>query len=276
VPRPVVIVSSQSEALADSALQAMLLGAVEFVPKPASDGSAEVQQFRHRLLNALRAASIARLLSIPQRQQQARKRPAPHDGARPARAVLAIAASTGGPRALAELVPRLPGDMPAAVLIVQHMPPMFTAALARRLDKASALTVREAEEGELLREGTAYIARGGLHLDLNRNDTGVRVCLTESPPLWGVRPAADVSFAAVARTFGPASAGIVLTGMGRDGAEGLRALREVGAATFVQDEASCVIPGMPRAAAPWADAAMPLEGLAAAAAEWAARRAPPA
>jgi two-component system, chemotaxis family, protein-glutamate methylesterase/glutaminase len=275
VPRPVVIVSAHTRALADPALQAMLLGAVEFVPKPASNDKAEVQQFRNRLTHALHAASTARLLNIPQRLQQAQKRQPPPDGAPPARAVVAIAASTGGPRALADLVPCLPGDMAAAVLIVQHMPPMFTAALSRRLDEASALTVREAEDGDVLREGMAYVARGGMHLDLERAAVGIRCRLTEDPPRWGVRPSADVLFTGVARTFGPASIGVVLTGMGRDGAEGLRALREVGAATFVQDEASCVIAGMPKAAAPWADAALPLDGLARAVTEWASRLPPP-
>jgi two-component system, chemotaxis family, protein-glutamate methylesterase/glutaminase len=275
-PRPVVIVSSRSDRLADPALQAMLLGAVEFVPKPASPSEEDVRQFRRRLTLALHAAAMARLLNIPQRLQQAAQRvPAPA-GAPPARAAIAIAASTGGPRALAELVPLLPAGLPAAVLIVQHMPPTFTAALARRLNDAGPLPAREAVDGEVLREGVVYVARGGVHLDVERGGSGVVVRLTEAAPVWGVRPAADVLFAAIARSFGPASAGIVLTGMGRDGTEGLRALREVGAATFVQDEASCLIPSMPRSAAPHAQCALAPAGLAAAAAEWALRQRRPA
>jgi two-component system, chemotaxis family, protein-glutamate methylesterase/glutaminase len=274
-PRPVVIVSSHTAALADPGLQAMLLGAVEFVPKPLSDDPADVQAFRRRLTHALHAASIARLLNSPQSQQQV-KRSLLSTEELHARSVIAIAASTGGPRALTELVPRLPADLGAAVLVVQHMPPFFTAALARRLNEMGALPVREAQEGEVLKAGVVYIARGGTHLDLERADSGVRVRLTDTPPVWGVRPAADVLFAAVARTFGPSSAGVVLTGMGRDGAEGLRVLHEVGAATWVQDEASCVIPSMPRAAAAWAQAALPLDEIAAAVIAWAARQPKPA
>jgi two-component system, chemotaxis family, protein-glutamate methylesterase/glutaminase len=274
-PRPVVIVSSHTAAMADPGLQAMLLGAVEFVPKPLSDDPQEVLAFRSRLAHALHAASIARLINSPQRQQQPRRAVRPPQEPN-ARSVIAIAASTGGPRALTQVVPRMPANLGAAILVVQHMPPLFTAALARRLNDVGALPVREAQEGEVLKAGVVYIARGGTHLDLERGDGGVHARLTDAPPVWGVRPAADVLFAAVARTFGPSSAGVVLTGMGRDGAEGLRALHEVGAATWVQDEASCVISSMPKAAAAWAQAALPLDEIAAAVIDWAARQPKPA
>jgi two-component system chemotaxis response regulator CheB len=258
MPRPVVIVSAHTEALADPALNAMLHGAIEFVPKPASREPEDRSLFRLRFEQALRTAALARLLKIPQRRLAAQRRTTAPRDQRPARCVVAVAASTGGPRALSDVIPRLPADTPAAIIIVQHMPPMFTTALARRLEQTAALPVREAEDGALVLEGVVYVAPGGLHLELDRHDDGVRFRLTDAPPLWGVRPAADVLFAAVARTYGPGSIGVVLTGMGRDGADGLRAIHEVGGWTVVQDEATCVIPSMPRAAAPYADVTLPL------------------
>jgi two-component system chemotaxis response regulator CheB len=262
-PRPIVIVSAHDPSLADPALNAMVSGAVEFVAKPNGSSVEEARAFRVRLYQALRAASVAHLLNPPRRRKlsQGRER-RPHVGAPAAPCAVAIAASTGGPRALTEVVPRLPEDLPAAVFIVQHMPPLFTSAFARRLDQMSALPVREVEQGEVVEEGVVYLARGGFHLDLQRDSAGVRILLTEAPAMWNVRPAADVLFRAIARTFGPASVGVVLTGMGRDGAEGLRAIGEVGGATLAQDEESCVIASMPRAAAPFAQRILPVTELA--------------
>ncbi|MBR9989459.1 MAG: chemotaxis-specific protein-glutamate methyltransferase CheB [Gemmatimonadetes bacterium] len=260
-PRPVVIISAHDRDLVDPALNAMVSGAVEFVAKPADSSVEEALAFRNRLYQALRAASVAHLLNLPRRIQMSQERASrPHDSA-PARCAVAIGASTGGPRALTEVVPRLAADMPAAVFIVQHMPLLFTAAFARRLDHMSALPVREAEEGEVVVEGVVYVARGGSHLDLQRDGNSVRIVLSDAPPVWNVRPAADVLFRAVARTFGPASVGVVLTGMGRDGAEGLRLIAEVGGSTLAQDEDSSVIASMPRAAAPHAQRIVPITEL---------------
>ncbi|HUF51227.1 MAG TPA: chemotaxis-specific protein-glutamate methyltransferase CheB [Longimicrobiales bacterium] len=263
VPRPTVIVSSHTQAMVDPALRAMLFGAVDFVPKPLGDSAAEVALFRDRLELALRTASMAQLLNIPQRLMLAQRKAVKAAATAPARCAVAIAASTGGPRALSEIVPLLPADLPAAVFIVQHMPALFTAALARRLADVSELDVREAAAGELVREGVVYIAPGGRHLDLERTDDGVRIQLTDAAAVWGVRPAADVMFPAIARTFGPASIAVVLTGMGRDGAAGTRAIHEVGGWTIAQDEATSVIASMPRAAADHADVVLPLDEVAA-------------
>lgn len=261
-PRPVVIISAHDRSLADSALSAMVSGAVEFVAKPNGSSVEEAAAFRTRLYQALRAASVAHLLNLPRRIQMSQEKARqPHDGAPAARCAVAIAASTGGPRALAEVVPRLTASLPAAVFIVQHMPPLFTSAFARRLDHMSVLPVREAEHGDVVEEGVVYIARGGSHLELQREGGVVRIVLSDALPVWNLRPAADVLFRAVARTFGPASIGVVLTGMGRDGAEGLRALAEVGGITLAQDEASSVIASMPRAAAPYAQRIVPLTEL---------------
>jgi two-component system, chemotaxis family, protein-glutamate methylesterase/glutaminase len=269
-PRPVVIVSAQTRSLVEPGLSAMMSGAIDFVGKPRDASDHESMTFRQRLRTALHAAAIARLLAPSQQRQRFGRIGDAAPPGRRARCAVAIAASTGGPRALMEVVPRLPHDLAAAVLIVQHMPPLFTAALARRLQESSALAVQEAEAGQPVHEGTVYLAPGGRHLDLERGDAGVIVRLTDAAPVWGVRPAADVLFAAVARTFGPASVGVVLTGMGRDGAAGARAVREVGGRTLVQDTETAVITSMPRAAGKHADVILPLHELAAAIAAHAA------
>jgi two-component system, chemotaxis family, protein-glutamate methylesterase/glutaminase len=268
VPRPVVVISSQSGVMADPALGALFEGAIEVVAKPEA-GAGERNAFRDRLRQALHAAAIARLLRLPERavlMRTARRADAVSGSGSVRgmpRLVAVIAASTGGPRAIAGILPQLPADLAGALLIVQHMPAAFTQAFARRLDNAADMPVVEAEAGASLREGHAYVAPGGLHLELERSMGGVRIRLTDAPPVWGVRPAADVTLASVARTCGPASAGVVLTGMGRDGEAGLRLVREVGGATVAQDEESAVVASMPRAAARHADRIVPLEGIAA-------------
>lgn len=265
LPRPVVIVSSYAEKMADPALRALEYGAVEYVPKPLSDQSREQTAFEDRLLRALDAALHARLRNLRLRLAVsgalARARDARHGPQPLARSAIAIAASTGGPSALLDLVAALPDQLPSALFIVQHMPATFIVRFAERLDDDCALPVRVGDDGELVRAGTVYLAPGQYHLNLQRGRDGIRMVHDDAPPIWGVRPAADVLFTAIARSYGPAALGIVLTGMGRDGAAGLRALRDVGARTIAQDEATSVIAGMPRAAAPFADEVLPLHDI---------------
>ncbi len=264
LPRPVVIVSSHGERMADPALRALEYGAVEYVVKPGT-GPHEAAAFETHLLNALDAALDARLRNLRLRiavsgaLQRARRLRQKHGP--PAACALAIAASTGGPSALLDLVAALPEDATCAVFIVQHMPSTFTDRFAERLASECALHVGVARDREIVRGGQVYLAPGTHHLGLRRTPDGICIELEDGPPVRGVRPAADVLFTAVARTFGPASLGVVLTGMGRDGAEGMRALRAVGARTIAQDEASAVIAGMPRAAAPYADEILPLPAI---------------
>jgi two-component system chemotaxis response regulator CheB len=174
--------------------------------------------------------------------------------------LVVIACSTGGPKALAELVPALPSPLGAGVLIVQHMPPGFTGSLAARLDRASALAVREAEAGMAIEPGVALLAPGGRHLRL----AGSRdVTLTEEPEIGGLRPRADLTIADAARQFGSRVLLVVLTGMGKDGLEGAREARRHGARVLVEAEETCTVYGMPRAVAEadLADAVLPLGDL---------------
>ncbi len=200
------------------------------------------------------------------------------DDAQPTSAttLVCIAASTGGPAALARVIPKIPRLRDTAICIAQHMPPGFTASLARRLDASSRMTVREATDGEPLRAGHVYIAPGGQHLRIGLR-AGVTVLQLDSDaPLWGVRPAADHLFHSGAAVFGRRCIGVVMTGMGCDGADGLFAVRHAGGLGLVQDEPTSVIPGMPRAALLHAGAerVAPLEEIAAAITELVALRAP--
>lgn len=254
-PRPVIVVSSHVKDMAEPALQALEYGALEVVAKPAGDDARDVDVLGDRLMDALRAATAARIrnLQLRKRVESALLGEQKSDARLGARSAFAIAASTGGPRALTEIIPKVPAGLPSGILIVQHMPATFTKPFADRLAGLSEVPVKEAADGELVRAGCVYLAPGGHHMSLQRSDDGVVIALNDADPIWGVRPAADILFNAVAKHFGPASAGIVLTGMGRDGAEGLRAIREVGGWTAVQDSESSVVYGMPKNAAQFAD-----------------------
>jgi two-component system, chemotaxis family, protein-glutamate methylesterase/glutaminase len=247
-PRPVVMLSAGLTSTGHEAtFRALELGAVDFVLKPSGAISLDLERIADRLLGALRAALVANpagLRMLPRRVATGRVSAA--DGARATTAV-AIASSTGGPRALASLVPQLARDLPAAVFIVQHMPAGFTKSMARRLDTVCPLRVDEAEHGELVVNGRVYVAPGGLHMTVINGVDGPTISLEESPPVWGVRPAADVLFRSAAAVFGRSTIAVVLTGMGRDGADGSRAVRACGGRALVQDRESATIFGMPHA-----------------------------
>ncbi len=248
-PRPVVMLTAASGEGNEMALRALERGAVEFVRKPSGPISLDLASVRDELLSALRAATQvtlpgARGAALP----PSRDLPRIAGSAAGARSVIAIAASTGGPRALAELVPALPAELDAAVLIVQHMPAGFTKTLAERLDALSALTVTEAVHGEAVEQGHVYVAPGGQHMRVQGSGGARVIALDDSPPVWGVRPSADPLFRSVAEVTGAAAIGVVLTGMGRDGAAGLRAIRDAGGAGIAQDRESSIIYGMPLAA----------------------------
>ena len=264
-PRPIVVVSAHAAPGSSHAIRALELGAVEIVAKPAGDDPSGLAALGPALLAALEAAGAADPTRVPALAAAAPlPRPAAGPG-QPARLVIAIAASTGGPRALAEIVPRLVPGADAAALIVQHMQAGFTRSLADRLHELSALAVTEAEDGAAVLADTAYVAPGGYHMRVVRLGDAVSIRLDLGPSRWGVRPAADVLFESVAAAYGPNAIGVVLTGMGRDGAAGLAALRRAGGRGVVQDRASAVVSGMPQAAlnAGGAEEALPLDAIAA-------------
>jgi two-component system chemotaxis response regulator CheB len=276
-PRPIVMLSAATTRDGhDATVRALELGAVDFVRKPSGPVSPDLTKVAERLLGALRAAATANLPGLGSATPAARfvsadpaRRPSAIAGA-----VVAIATSTGGPRALATVIPELPRDLAAAVLIVQHMPAGFTKSLARRLDAVSRLTVAEACHGDVVVNGRAYIAPGGCHMRVDLVDGVPKIVIDEAaPPIWGVRPAADPLFRSVATAFGTTCVGVVLTGMGRDGAEGLQAIREAGGAAIVQDKATSTVYGMPNAALriAGADRVVPLSGVVPAVAQLLAR-----
>ena len=262
-PRPVVVVSSHVTGKTEPALKALEIGAVDIVAKPAGDTRAQIDVLGDRLMDALRAARNARMTNLRMQRPSRRRETLPANVTNAtARCVIGIAASTGGPRALTEIVPQLPVGLPCAFLVVQHMPPGFTKPFAERLAALSEVPVAEAKDGQVVQAGAVYIAPAGTHMSLRRNGDEVVTALEDGATLWGVKPAADVLFKSIAALFGPASGGVVLTGMGRDGAEGLRAIREVGGWTAVQDSDSSVVYGMPKNASPHADEELGLDNMA--------------
>ena len=263
-PRPVVMLSAATTHSGhDATLRALELGAVDFVRKPSGPISLDLAKVTNRLLSALRAAAQANVRGV--RMLAVTRLPVRGTPAKPslsiqstesrvtpagtgARRVVAIASSTGGPRALAELVPSLPRFLGAAVLVVQHMPAGFTKSLAQRLHAMSKLPVSEAEAGEPVLEDRVYLAPGGLHMALEGTSGATTIALDDSAPIWGVRPSADPLFRSVAERFGQDAVAVVLTGMGRDGADGTRAIREAGGRAVLQDRSTSTIFGMPNAA----------------------------
>ena len=242
-PVPVLLMSTLTQEGAEVTLRGLELGAMDFVDK-SSVQPMSMLSLAEELIAKVRALGGARVRARP---KAARAR-AEGVSEAPAAECVVIAASTGGPTALQAVVSGLPAGFPAAVLVVQHIPRGFTRSLAERLDARSAIPVREAHDGEQVVPGTVLIAPAGIHTKLARRRGAIEIALDEEPRDALHRPSADVLMVSAAEAFGPRVVGIVLTGMGSDGAEGLRAIREKGGLTQAESEETCVIYGMPKAA----------------------------
>ena len=253
---PVIVVSAFSTSQGARAVDALAEGAFDLVAKPAiGDG---LDGFAEALVSKVRAATEGRRRTLGDRLTPRQPRRSPRSSV--ARAVL-IATSTGGPKALAALMPSLPSPLGIGTLIVQHMPPGFTASLAARLNQASALTIREADGGEMLDPSVALLAPGGKHM---RVALGGRVSLTDEPEIGALRPRADLMIADAARAFGERTVLVVMTGMGNDGLAGAEEVKRRGGRILVEAESTCTVYGMPRAIqeAKLADEVLPLDELA--------------
>jgi len=245
-PIPVVVMSSLTGRGSEYAYEALRLGAVEVIGKP--QGTYSFGSVGPELIAKVKAAAGARITA---RKGVAASNNAPGGRVPPAlhpRSLILLGASTGGVEALSQIMAELPADLPG-IAMVQHLPALFSGGFAKRLNLLSAVEVKEAQEGDVLYPGTALLAPGNRHLMLRWSGTHYIARLSDGPPLWHQRPAVDLLFRSAADTgVGAHCLAGVLTGMGRDGADGLKRLRETGAQTFAQDEASSVVYGMPRAA----------------------------
>jgi two-component system chemotaxis response regulator CheB len=283
-PIPVIMCSSLTKRQADISLKCLDLGAVDLIAKPDEVGDESLNQIKYQIYQKIRAADgahvsarkpgvetitnsisnvvnpiIDKVASIIPNQSPRRSGTVNR--------VVAIGTSTGGPRALLEVLQLLPANLDAAVVVVQHMPAQFTAAMAQRFDNICPIAVKEAAEGDCLENGLVLVAPGGYHMHVNKEK---KIYLTNDPPILGVRPAVDPMFEDVAEIFGRNCLGVVLTGMGRDGTYGSSMIKELNGTVYVQDEASCVVYGMPRSVleAKMSDKTVILTEMAEAIIEW--------
>jgi two-component system, chemotaxis family, protein-glutamate methylesterase/glutaminase len=241
---PVIMFSNLTERGASATLDALARGARDYVTKPSSVGSAEAgrQRVREELIPKIKSLCAVRQDFTPPLQAPVWSVP----NRAPVRIdIVAIGTSTGGPNALAEILPQFPADFPVPIVIVQHMPPVFTRLLADRLNRGARLEVQEGQEGGKVERGRIWIAPGDRHMTVARKGTDVLVALKQDPPENSCRPAVDVLFRSVAQTYGANALAVVLTGMGSDGTCGAQAIRDAGGEVIVQDEASSVVWGMP-------------------------------
>ena len=262
---PVIMFSTLTEHGAAATLDALSLGASDYATKPSNTGSLAVaaEAVHHELIPKIKAlCGIATLGIAPLvRPRPALKLPLRFN---PRIEIVAIGTSTGGPNALAEVLPRIPKDFPVPIVVVQHMPPIFTRLLAERLSSRSAIPVEEGSVGVILSPGHAWIAPGNFHMKVIRAGVGRRLDLNQAAAENFCRPAVDVLFRSVALAYGANVLGVVMTGMGSDGALGAQAIRDAGGDIIIQDEASSVVWGMPGLvhASGLADAVYPLDQLA--------------
>lgn len=260
-PLPVVMLSSRTRQGSETTIQALALGAVDFVSKPAGPGAVDLHSIAQELVDKIRCAALAQLPAPKRVPAAAPKRPLPTLPPAPTGAaskVVVIGSSTGGPKAIEEVFAHIPANLPAGIVVVQHMPKDFTKSFAERLNTLFPFPVKEAETGDLVENGKALVAPGDYHLVITPER---RVLLNQEDRVMFLRPAIDVTMESLPAVYGKNIIGVILTGMGRDGARGMAKIKEAGGITIAQDRATSVIYSMPKAVADEgnADYILPLE-----------------
>jgi len=258
---PVIMCSSLTKAGAEITIKALELGAFDFIQKPESIHGDKIKTLEKSLLDKVMAAvSSKNIASVKITPQIKPNLVSPNPSGKRTK-LLMIASSTGGPQALKEVVPYLPADIPAKIVMVQHMPEKFTEMFAQRLDKMSKISVQEAKEGDILKEGKALLAPGNFHMLVTEKGS---IALNQEPSVLGVRPCADLTIASVAKIYKEDVILVVLTGMGHDGMQGSTAVKKYGGYCIVEDESTCIVYGMPKSVvqAGNADEVLPIHKIA--------------
>lgn len=242
-PTPVVMLSAMNKRQADIVIKALEMGAVDFIPKTSGTLSLDIDQVSENIISKVKDAAKIKMDKVSQKTME-RIVVSDFKISSKRDRIIVIGASTGGPKALLEVISSLPRDLPATVLIVQHMPEGFTESLAERLNWQTSLEVKEAKDGDKLKPGVVYIAPGNQHMKVN----GKKVHLTNGVKINYTRPSIDVLMESVAKHYGPNAIGVIMTGMGQDGANGMKAIKERLGRTIAQNEKTCAVYGMPKAA----------------------------
>ncbi len=252
-PMPVVMISTLTQKGADTTMEALSLGAVDFIAKPKLDVVERLADYRDEIIEKVKIAGKARVKQLIEKPMSVDKRLSTDDvmgkvtwsgKIRTTDKIIAIGASTGGTEAIREVLEKMPSDSPA-VVITQHIPPMFSESFANRLNSCCDLTVSQAQDGQPIIPGHAYVAPGGMHLMIARSGAKYYCKLSDAPPVNRHKPSVDVMFRSVLQSAGPNSLAVILTGMGDDGAKSMKELRDIGVHTIAQDEKSSVVWGMP-------------------------------
>jgi two-component system chemotaxis response regulator CheB len=247
-PRAIIAVSAYAEyGGGEIVFDSLDMGAVDFLAIP-SEGLHSADALRAELLSKIDlAGKIDPSQIIPRNREHGSHKSRRVESTKnsTSRIVIVIGASTGGPRVISEMLSKLPADLPACVLVVQHMPPSFTATFARHLDSVSSLTVKQASDGEMLKDGVVYVAPGDFHMLVME---GATIKLTKTPKVHGVRPSVNLSMVTASEVYGPNTVGVILTGMGQDGAFGMKMIKRRGGKTIAQDSSTSIVYGMPKAA----------------------------
>ncbi|HEX3011072.1 MAG TPA: chemotaxis response regulator protein-glutamate methylesterase [Syntrophomonadaceae bacterium] len=253
-PLPIIMLSSLTKSGAEQTMKALNLGAIDFITKPSTSLAVDIDMIKDDIVRKIMiAAGTKKKLQNSYvigniTRYERRSVPKIINPAGKLNKLVLIGTSTGGPKALHQVIPKFPADLDAAVLVVQHMPPGFTRSLAERLDSLSALKVKEAEHGEPVLTGYAYIAPGDYHLTVAGSHNDLHINLTHSEPRGGHRPSVDEMFYSAAGEFWSRMVGVIMTGMGQDGSAGLAGLKEKGARIIAEDQSTCIVYGMPKAA----------------------------